>query len=126
MGVEQNIGVMTAMFDGTVSFHTGKSTKKLPRDHNRIHRDPIKAISCLPSSRPEVYYTITGGLGEELKISAFKQNENFTLLSTNEHSGSILAIDVNPMLDGHFCAVGSEGVINIYRIPEDFLEEEYN
>ena len=52
------------MFDGTVSFHTGKQTKKLSKDHSKVHQDPIKAIKSLPSVRPEVYYTITGGLGE--------------------------------------------------------------
>ena len=64
MGVEHNIGVLTAMFDGTVSFHTGKHTKKLSKDHSKIHKDPVKAIKNLPSSNPGVYYTITGGLAE--------------------------------------------------------------
>ena len=126
MGVEHNIGVLTAMFDGTVSFHTGKHTKKLPKDHAKIHKDPIKAIKNLPSSNPGVYFTITGGLAEDLRVSTFEQGSGFSQIALNEHEGSILALDINPNLDGHFCSVGSEGVVNIYKIPEDFLTEDYN
>lgn len=125
MGEDRNIGVLTAMFNGTASFHK-KSSKKLPKDHAKVHQDPIKAIKCQLSPQPDVYYAITGGLGEELKVSTFCQGQSFSSVSHNEFSGSILALDVNPTEDGHFCAAGSEGVLSVFKIPEDFLEEDYN
>ena len=47
-------------------------------------------------------------------------------ISQNEHHGTILALDVNPSLNGYFCSVGNSGSINVWKIPEDFLEQPYN
>ena len=46
-------------------------------------------------------------------------------ISDNQHQGTILALDINPSLDGHFCSAGNKGELNIWKIPEDFLEEGY-
>ena len=70
MGVEGNLGVMSGMFDGMVSFHQ-RPTKKLSKLHFRPHQDPIKAIKCMPSQQENVYYAITGSLAEDLKVSSF-------------------------------------------------------
>ena len=32
-------------------------------------------------------------------------------------------MDINPMLDGKFCSAGSNGDLNIWEIPETFLED---
>lgn len=31
-----------------------------------------------------------------------------------------MAIDTNPIDDGHFCVVGNKGILSIYQIPENF------
>lgn len=44
-------------------------------------------------------------------------------ISSSEHEGTILAIDINPNMNNHFCTVGNAGNISIWKIPEDFLSD---
>ena len=70
---------------------------------------------------------ITGSLDEELKVSHFnfsnKAKNNWNLESKNDHDGSVLGMDVNPMLDGKFCTVGNSGNLSIWEIPDTFSED---
>ena len=125
MGAEGNIGVVIGMYNGSGAFYE-KAGKKLSKNRCKLDEDPIKAVRCLPSNEENVYYMIGGGLGEQLITSTFSPEGGMNKISKNEHNGTILALDVNPSLNGYFCSVGNSGHINIWSIPEDFLEQPYN
>jgi len=70
MGVDSSIGVISSLFDGSVTFNE-KSAKKESKTKYKIHDAPIKSIKCIPSEKEEVYYVISGGIDEELRVSKF-------------------------------------------------------
>lgn len=84
MGVENNVGIISALFDGSVAFHE-KPTKKEPKIKATLHSAPIKSVKVLPSEQENVYYILTGGLDEELRISKFTTDSIPELISINEH-----------------------------------------
>ena len=123
MGVDSSIGVISALFDGSIAFHD-KATKKEPKVKGKVHDAPIKTVKCIPSEKEDIYYVISGGIDEELRVSKFGVNSAVEVISINAHEGSVLATDFNPGLDGHICSAGSLGDLNIWKVPEDFLEND--
>lgn len=82
MGVEKNVGVIAALFDGSVAYHH-KVTDKKPKITAQLHDGPIKAVKVLPSEQENVYYIITGGVDEELKVSKFTTDTVPVNISSN-------------------------------------------
>ena len=108
------------MFSGSVSLYNEKNQSVF---QFKADEDGIKALKFLPSSLENQYFAIMGGISEQLKISVVgfeKPKVTQYEVSNTVHEGSILAIDMIPSLDGHFCSVGSKGDLCIWKIPEGF------
>ena len=50
------------------------------------------------------------------------------MLSATVIDGSVLGLSVNPLDDGHFCAVTNTGSLIVHKIPQNFLarDEAFN
>jgi hypothetical protein len=58
------------------------------------------------------------------KMAVHIKEAHYQELSSTEHEGSILAIDTNPIDDGHFAVAGQQGVLGVYQIPQNVLSGE--